>query len=207
SQGEDYLEVSYLTGTLGNIQLNRGLYEQAEETFRRGLAIRLRRLKPDHPRIPVAHMNISTALLGQENWEGACAELALAQDVLERTQAADDGRLGFTFMKQGICQFHLGRLDEALDSSERGRAILSKRFGPQHSFVAEALTTEAQIHDARDNVQVAAERFEQAVAAWALQPPNSQLGQRALASAREFAQRRGVEIPGLAPEANGAANP
>ncbi len=96
----------------GHLYMFTGNLEQRESSFRRGLSYR-----PDHPTL---NHNLGNLLMDRQRFQEAIRHFKIA---LEK-----NSRLAGSALNAGVCQMHLGNLDEAAGFFQRAVAIDPGKF-------------------------------------------------------------------------------
>jgi CHAT domain-containing protein/tetratricopeptide (TPR) repeat protein len=133
-------------GWLGHIHRAQGRHAEAEPLYRRGLAIREKRLRPDHPDVGMSLNNLAELYRAQ----GRYAE---AEQLYRRSLAIHEEALGPDHPDVGTSLNNLaglyraqGRYAEAEPLHRRDLAIIEKALGPDHPDVGAALNNLAALY-------------------------------------------------------------
>ena len=133
------LSKARITGTIGGIYSQLGLYERAESLLKAGLAIHEAELGADHPQTVVRIRELARVYQLMGRYGDAEELYRRALDLLE---AAPDGEpLEVAEVLRGLGRIHLeqGRYDQAEPLVERALAVTEEALGVDDPRVAQAL--------------------------------------------------------------------
>ena len=148
---------------LAAIQLMRGEYGAAEESYGRVVAIESEEVGPDHPRTVDDRGNLALARLYAGEFEAAEAGLREAIAGLEAAQGADAYRVARAWPKLAYAQLVQGKVDEAARTIEKGVRSLKGSVGEQFEY-AVAISQRAAIEGVQGNDAAADRDFREALA-------------------------------------------
>jgi serine/threonine-protein kinase len=135
---------------LGNLEVSRGTYLEAEKYFRQALAINRAWFGKDSPEAADSATYVAQALNyegGHEQEESSLLTAALAS--LEKARGEADFRVAFTLAQMGAAALERKHLDEAEEDYIRAVAIYRTIRGDEHQWVAVELANLASIYLAK----------------------------------------------------------
>jgi tetratricopeptide (TPR) repeat protein len=134
--GPDALDVATTVVDIGLAEGDLGNDEKAIEAQRRALAIREKVFGSDHPQILPPLNNLAAYLV---NAGRPVESLEVSARALRIQEKSPSPNLRFTLGARADAFLRLGRLDEALATSQRHLAVIEKALGPTHPDVAWSL--------------------------------------------------------------------
>ena len=137
SGGIDTPAMSFVILRLGSVYVGQQRYAEAEQAFRRALAIRRTELGEDNPLLGTVYNNLGDSLLLQERYAEAIEPLLRSRELRLPHYARDNYRLGLVAANLGEAYRGSGDLERAATFFEEGVAILSSAESPE--FLPEAL--------------------------------------------------------------------
>jgi len=145
---------------LGNVQLSRGSYKQAERYFREALATNQSWFGSDSPQAADSASYVAQALYfqgGHETEEVSLLNYAL--QALEKAHGEKDIRVAFTLAQKGAVAIELKNLDEAVADFSQAAEIYRAIRGDEHQDVAIELANIASIYLAKKQYVRAEQSF------------------------------------------------
>ena len=141
--GEALSHLKQSEGALANFYLGRALverhdYDEALKAFEQVVAIRVRVLGENHLDVARALTNLGAVLTQLGRFDDALAahNRALA---IQRRAAADDLEIHPSLRGIGMIQMRKGDFAGALESFRAAQAVVEKRYGDNHPFLADSL--------------------------------------------------------------------
>lgn len=125
--------------SVASIQNDTKRQEQAEEMYRRSLAITEKQFGPRHPQVAVSLGNIANALMNRGKLKEAEAMLRKAVAIEDESLPKKDTQRITTRMKLVGAIRLLGRVTEAEQYCQQTLADAEALYGPDHASVAEVL--------------------------------------------------------------------
>ncbi|KAJ7390190.1 hypothetical protein OS493_026699 [Desmophyllum pertusum] len=149
---------------IGNVHIHLGELQQAKEYHDRALAIRLKKLGPEHVDVAATYSNLGTA-------HNDLGELQQAKEYHDRALAIRLKKLGpehvdvaATYSNLGTVHNHLGELQQAKEYHDRALAIGLKKLGPEHVHIATIYNNLGNVHTNLGELQQAKEYHDRALA-------------------------------------------
>jgi serine/threonine-protein kinase len=122
--------------TLGNIFEQLGQHEESRQRHQRALALREKRLGPEHPHTGLSLNNLGRALHGLGRYEEARQLLDHALALREKVLGPDHPNNSLYLNNLGRALQGLGRYEEAKRLHERALALREKAMGPDDPLSA-----------------------------------------------------------------------
>ena len=158
------LDVAAIYRQVGKVHKKLGDLSQAKDYYDRALAIRLKKLGPDH--VDVATSYNSLGIVHDE-----LGDLSQAKDYHDRALAIllkklgpDHVNVASSYTNLGSVHKKLGDLSQAKDYHDRALAIQLKKLGPDHVVVASSYTHLGSVHKKLGDVSQAKDCHDRALA-------------------------------------------
>lgn len=137
------LELAKIWANLGLVYQTQKRWSEAEELFRKTLAIRERELDPSHPDVALALNNLGALLQQQRRWEEAQPLLERAVHIWESELGAVHPKVAAGLDNLGVLYTNLGRTHQAEDCFQRAIHIATVSLPPDHPSLAAYMTSYA----------------------------------------------------------------
>jgi len=126
--------------------VDQGRYAEAEPLFRRSLAIRKKKLGPDHPYVAISLNNLGTLYRAQGRYADAEPLLKRALAIREKALGSDHPDVAQALNNLAELYREQGRYGEAEPLYNHALAIKEKALGPDHPAVALLLNNLALLY-------------------------------------------------------------
>ncbi len=123
----------------GNVLMDQGRFEAAQERFEQALALRLERYGNHHPRVGISYHGLALAQMRRGELADAEANLTRARAIVAEFYGPDNPREAELLNALGGLLNMDGRDEEALPNHQRAHAIFETAYGPKHPLVAASL--------------------------------------------------------------------
>ena len=153
-----------MMNTMGNVYLNLGLFDRAEQLLAGALKIRERRLPPGHPDLARTLNDRSQLFYALGRYAEAEAPCVRALAIREAALGPDHPDTAESLSNLATLRRVQGRFDEAERLQRRALAIREKALGPGHPDVAQVLNNFAFLYWQQGRFEEAAPLFERALA-------------------------------------------
>jgi tetratricopeptide (TPR) repeat protein len=138
--GSDALERATLFSNRGNVYWDEGKNEEAREQYAAALALREKKLGPEHPEVAMTLDNLANVLFAQARYEQAMEYHRRALAILEKTLGPDHPDVALALSNIAINLLERGQWDDrVLAYHRRALAIWERAEGPEHPDLALAL--------------------------------------------------------------------
>ncbi|CAH3168956.1 unnamed protein product [Pocillopora meandrina] len=158
------LDIAVIYRHVGNVHEKLSDLSQAKDYHDRALAIRLKKLGPDHVDVASSYNNLGVV-------HEKLGDLSQAKDYKDRALAIRLKKLGpdhvdvaKSYNNLGIVHKELGDLSQAKDYYDRALAILLKKLGPDHVDVANSYNSLGIVHEKLGDLSQAKDYKDRALA-------------------------------------------
>ncbi len=162
--GEILTPTGRLFGRLATLSYGKARYAEAEQLYRRGLAIDLASFGPDHPEVAADLHNLAELLRVTNRNNAAEPLLRSAMAIHEQKLGKNHPRVAADLNSLATLLQQTNRLGEAEQMFRRALAIDEASFGPRHPDVARDLNNLAMLLRATNRVEEAAPYSRRALA-------------------------------------------
>jgi CHAT domain-containing protein/Flp pilus assembly protein TadD len=144
--GTGHVNYGSALGNIGNVYSKLGRYAEAEDLYRRAMAVfeRLPNINPQFPGMTLVNLAVVSEQQGKFGEAGDQFRRGLA--ILENALGANHPFVATNLINLGLNQESLGRLAEAERLYKRGLAIREQAFGSENAAVALPLNNLASIY-------------------------------------------------------------
>lgn len=146
-----------LLGTLAEVYLNLGLFDEAGENFERCLALRLELYGEHHPEVAATRNGLAWMAIQQGRYPEALEQLEAALAILDEQAPGDDLLRADALERRGMAKVALGRFAEgeadhreALAIRLRGLGEGDEAVGQSWSNLAESLGYQGRYQEAQE---------------------------------------------------------
>ena len=139
SLGPEHPDLGFSHTNLGRVLIQRGEIEPALAHFEAALAIAITKYGPEHLAVANAHTNVGVALRKLGRYDEAREHYEAAMAIDERMLGTDHDDFAIALHNLGNLLALIGdaeELEQARDLQRRALAIWTKKFGPEHLFIA-----------------------------------------------------------------------
>ncbi len=149
---------------LGNVQIQLGHEEDAEASFRRGLAIASAALGPMHPLVASMHNGLGVALYHRNQLAEAEAQFQRAYDIDVVLLGPEHPDLLYSLGNIAGCRRDRGEVEAALEAMRRVEALVRKSLPAEHREAGTTAHNIAELLALRGEHEAALAEFARALA-------------------------------------------